>query len=203
VNSPSNGADAKLPLVFVTVGTDHHPFARLMGWVDELVVELVDRGVTWFVQHGSSMPPQLAPAAAFLCRSEMDDMMRRACAVVAHGGPSTIMESRRYGRIPIVTPRRALLGEHVDDHQLRFARRLQSAGHVLLAESRDELLHELDGVLAEPRRGLVTETRTNAHDTSSRFDELVAPLLAQQRDTRPRLRGAFRWRVLGEGGRID
>ena len=50
-------------LVFVTVGTDHHPFDRLCGWADAWVAAGRHPEVPWFVQSGTSAAPTHAPAA--------------------------------------------------------------------------------------------------------------------------------------------
>jgi hypothetical protein len=61
-----------------------------------------------------------------------------AKAVVCHGGPGTIIDCLRSGLKPIVVPRRKDLGEHVDNHQVRFTRRLASLGFIHLAETNDD-----------------------------------------------------------------
>src|SRR5262245_33267842 len=108
-------------LVFVTVGTDHHPFDRLCAWFDEWMLTGRHRGMDCLVQSGTSKPPVVAPSADYVRYDEMVASMERSVAVVCHGGPATIMDARRYGRVPIVLPRSADLGEHVDNHQQRFA----------------------------------------------------------------------------------
>lgn len=41
------------PLVVVTVGGDHHPFNRLMSWIETWLLDEGDR-VRCVVQHGSA-----------------------------------------------------------------------------------------------------------------------------------------------------
>ncbi|HEV7862459.1 MAG TPA: hypothetical protein VGR20_07150, partial [Acidimicrobiia bacterium] len=53
-------------LVFVTVGTDHHPFDRLCNWADAWVTEARHPEVPWFVQSGTSQPPARAPFADYI-----------------------------------------------------------------------------------------------------------------------------------------
>ena len=55
------------------------------------------------------------------------------------------------GAVPIVVPRQHRLGEHVDDHQVAFSRRLAAdGGGIHLAETEAELHRLLDRVAAEP-----------------------------------------------------
>ena len=65
--------------------------------------------------------------------------MGSAAAVVCHGGPGTILGARHRGAVPIVVPRQHRLGEHVDDHQVAFSRRLAAdGGGIHLAETEAE-----------------------------------------------------------------
>src|SRR5438105_268964 len=97
-------------LVFVTVGTDHHPFDRLCAWADAWVKAARHPEIPWFVQSGTSKPPVAAPHRDYIGYDEMCSSMSRAVAVVCHGGPATIMDARRLGRVPIVVPRSADIG---------------------------------------------------------------------------------------------
>jgi UDP-N-acetylglucosamine transferase subunit ALG13 len=65
--------------------------------------------------------------------------MRAADAIVTHAGTGSIQMARASGKRPIVVPRRAELGEHVDDHQVPFARRLAAAGLITLVENEKDL----------------------------------------------------------------
>ncbi len=120
--------------VVVTVGTDHHPFDRLMSWVDDLVAGGTLQASQVLVQSGTSRPPTAATVRSALPRADLIALMGDAAVVVGHGGPGTIMDARAVGRRPIVVPRVARLGEHVDDHQVAFTRRLADQGKIILAE---------------------------------------------------------------------
>jgi UDP-N-acetylglucosamine transferase subunit ALG13 len=139
-----NGA----PRVIVSVGTDKHPFDRLIGWVENWVADRVDIEV--FIQYGTSIAPTLTPGAAHIDHDELVNMIRSADVVITHGGPSTVMDVRSNGRLPIVVARDPALGEHVDDHQMRFAEHLGKHGMALLASSRADLHELIDRGLADP-----------------------------------------------------
>ena len=163
------------PFVFVTVGTDHHPFGRLVSWVDEWAARRP--GVRCLVQSGTAPAPRHANWRDSLPYAEMVDAMRGATAVVCHGGPATIMEARRLGHAPIVVPRTKDLGEHVDDHQAAFTRRLAAEGTVQLAESGDHLFALLDRSLAcPPARS--EEADAGVAETVRRFAEVADALAA-------------------------
>ena len=100
--------------VLAAVGADHHPFDRFVEWIETWQSQNAECEV--FMQRGSTdMVPKVG-SAKWLDPAELDAMIRRADAIVCHGGPSTIMEARRAGVVPVVIPRDSTLGEHVDDH---------------------------------------------------------------------------------------
>jgi UDP-N-acetylglucosamine transferase subunit ALG13 len=147
------------PFVFVTVGTDHHPFNRLVGWTDRWLA--AQPGVEGLIQHGASAPPERSPGLAYLGYEEMERAMRRAAAVVTHGGPGSIMLCSALGGRAIVVPRRAALGEHVDDHQVVFCRRLAGQGAIALAESEEQLAAMLERAAAAGRTRKVPVERAH------------------------------------------
>ena len=139
--------------VIVAVGTDHHPFDRLVGWVDRWAER--NPGAAVLVQRGTSAPTVHCPSVELLPHPELCERFARAAAVVSHGGPSTVMDARMGGRMPIVVARDPAIGEHVDGHQLRFAEHLRR--HELARVADDEAaLHDLlDEAIVDPDRFLV------------------------------------------------
>ncbi|TDC34527.1 glycosyl transferase family 28 [Micromonospora sp. 15K316] len=173
--------------LLVAVGTDKHPFERLLRWLEEWHVEAADQvGLT--VQHGHSRPPAVPGAVPFLGHEALQTAMAGADLVVCHGGPATILEARRHGHLPIVVPRNPTLGEHVDDHQQLFARRLGAAGMVVLCESREQLWEALAAGLADPTRYAVA-TDAAAQDAQlaavTRVGQIVDELVAAASRRRP------------------
>ena len=138
--------------VFVTAGTDHHPFDRLMDMVVAWAAarRAAGRPVSVFFQYGTSRPPEGHESAAYLGYGEMLSKTRSAVAIVSHGGPATIIDARAAGRVPIVVPRRQELGEHVDNHQVRFTTLLDERGEAFLARDPHHLHELLDASLADP-----------------------------------------------------
>ena len=135
------------PLVVAVVGTDHHPFERLVRWVDGWAA---DRGARVVIQHGSAPAPRHAEGYQLLGAGELSALLRDATAAVCHGGPGTIAAVREAGLRPIVVARRPDLGEHVDDHQVRFVARLAAGGDVCAPADEDELRRLLDAGLEDP-----------------------------------------------------
>jgi UDP-N-acetylglucosamine transferase subunit ALG13 len=167
---------AERPVVLVTVGTDHHRFDRLVRWADDwLACHPAVRGL---MQIGTSTAPRWAGWVDYLGYDEMEDATRQALAVVTHGGPGSIMLSSAFGRRPIVVPRRAALGEHVDDHQVVFCRRLAAQGAIDLAESEGRLGELLSRAVATGQAGGEAPRRGHVEETVRRVQHLVEDLVA-------------------------
>lgn len=134
--------------LFAMVGTSEHDFTRLVTWLDTWIIrhEYVDG----FVQYGTSTPPAHADGQRTVSREHVLRGIHDAFVVVTHGGPGTIMDARSNGHIPIVVPRSAELGEHIDDHQVLFARRLARSGWIHLAETEAALHQHLDTARKDP-----------------------------------------------------
>lgn len=112
-------SDAYERRILVLTGTDVHRFDRICDWADARsdahpVEDIV-------VQHGFTESPRIARGVNLLTPDELDEALAGADVVVTHGGPGTISRVRSAGHFPIIVPRDPELGEHVDDHQLRFA----------------------------------------------------------------------------------
>jgi UDP-N-acetylglucosamine transferase subunit ALG13 len=163
-------------LVFVSVGTDHHPFDRLVGWVDAWLPE----GVRCVVQHGTSAPPRHAEGVSYLEHDALTTMLEEAAVVVSHGGPTTITESRRQGRRPIVVPRSPRLGEHVDDHQERFCARMEAKGLITVAADEQSLRVLLDRALSRPQDFAADADGDEVAESVARFGRLVDDLLTRR-----------------------
>ncbi len=143
-----SGSSTSAPLLLVTVGTDHHPFARLLDWVGRWAAAHPSWQVE--VQHGATPAPRYGHPFPFCGHDELQGLLVAADVVVTHGGPATITQARAAGHVPVVVPRQHALGEHVDDHQVLFARRLAAAGVVHLAETEAALAPAVDAARAGP-----------------------------------------------------
>jgi UDP-N-acetylglucosamine transferase subunit ALG13 len=133
----SQAADAvrgERPLIFVTVGTHHQPFQRLLDALDSLPAdELV-------VQFGHGRPPAgIRQASAFMGFTEMLENFDAADAVVTHAGVGSILCARRAGHVPVVVPRQRRYAEHVDDHQVELTQELDALGAVVAVWEMDRL----------------------------------------------------------------
>jgi UDP-N-acetylglucosamine transferase subunit ALG13 len=131
------------------------------------------------VQHGTSAPPRRAEGVDYLDHGALTSLLDEATVVVCHGGPTTITESRRHGRRPIVVPRDPALGEHVDDHQQRFCARMEAKGLISAAADEERLRALLDRALETPAEFVVEAAGGDVAASVAKFGALVAALLAR------------------------
>ena len=163
-------------MIFVTVGTDHHPFTRLLEWAQEVQTGLE---IEIIAQRGAT--PDVKDVASFDYAEigKMEELAMSADAVVCHGGPGTIALARRCGHRPIVVPRRPDLGEHVDDHQVRYSARLAAEGGIDVANSVEDLV-----LLLSSERHRV-DFDDEADEVVGTFSESIDDLLAGRLPRRP------------------
>jgi UDP-N-acetylglucosamine transferase subunit ALG13 len=131
-------------VIFVTLGTHHQPFTRLVEALSALPAdELV-------VQYGHSPRPEgVSEAVDFLSFEGMLENVRAADAVVTHAGVGSILLALRNGQVPVVVPRRSEHHEHVDDHQVELTTALVEKGQVIPVWEMAELA---DAVASAPPR---------------------------------------------------
>jgi len=170
------------PTILVTVGSDHPPFDRLIGWMDDWLARS-GIGVTCVMQFGTAQAPRSGEAHDYLPHDALQRLLVGADTVVTQGGPMGIVESRRCGTKPIAVPRRQDLGEVVDDHQRAFCRKLADAGELVLAETSTELWNALDLALANPDvyRIEADKEQERVLETATRFAVLAGSLPPRRR----------------------
>jgi hypothetical protein len=111
--------------------------------------------------------------------------------IVCHGGPSTIAEAWTRGRMPIVVPRLARLGEHVDDHQAEFCERFAASGRIALARTFPDFTRLLAEATSDPARFRATSSGSEPNQAIARLGELIEELVSRPR--RLSLIGKGRW----------
>ncbi|MCI0689844.1 MAG: sulfotransferase [Sporichthyaceae bacterium] len=184
---PTAQLPAGKPLVVITVGSDHHPFDRLTGWVDRWLADGAADRVDCVIQYGTAAVPEHGIAVPYLDYPELQRLLAAATVVVTQGGPMSMVESRRGGRQPIVVARLPEVGEVVDGHQAEFCGRLASAGLIQLVGSATELVNAIETGLADPESSRVeVQTGTGAHPPAvDRVGRIADALVTQRRGQGP------------------
>lgn len=129
-------------MIFVTVGTHEQPFNRLVRAVDDLKADgTIPADERVFIQTGfSTYEPQHCEWAKLLPYEDMQSYIQKARIVITHGGPSSFLAPLQLGKIPIVMPRHVEYGEHVNNHQVEFAKDVAKRfGNIIVVDDKTEL----------------------------------------------------------------
>ncbi|GAB3146012.1 glycosyltransferase [Microbacterium neimengense] len=133
--------------VFVTLGTIK-PY-RFDQLVDQMKRVAPDAEFHW--QLGETTRDDLpGDVRTYMSADDFEAEAAAADVVVTHAGVGTALKLLDMGIFPVLVPRRAHRGEHVDDHQLQIARNLEERG-LALAPAADQLSQQ-DLLVAASRR---------------------------------------------------
>ena len=112
-------------MIFVTVGTHEQQFNRLVEEVDKLKADgSIKEDV--FIQTGfSTYEPKYCQWSKLISYKEMNNKIEEARITITHGGPASFIAPLQIGKIPIVVPRQEKYAEHVNNHQLEFAKNVE------------------------------------------------------------------------------
>ncbi|NQX29254.1 glycosyl transferase family 28 [Microbacteriaceae bacterium VKM Ac-2854] len=161
----------------VSVGTqDGYPFDRLFTALVPLLTgvdTLWQSGLADVSQHGIQ-------GRASVPHHELQEAVAEADVVIAHSGTGAAVTAIEAGKMPILVPRLAKHGEHIDDHQLQIARELDRRG-LAIAASVEELDEALLLRAARMSTGFATEVPAfRFYEGRERLPE-VAPVAREAR----------------------
>jgi len=175
--SALTGPAATGPRLVATVGTDHHPFDRLIGWVNDWLEQHPAAIESSFVQSGRAAVLPRCAGSRFLAIGELDRLLDDADVIICHGGPASIAAAWRRGQLPIVVPRLRRLGEHVDDHQVDFCQTAAGLGRVRLAQEFAVFAELLDEATVDLTGFRSSGQRPDVDAAVARFGALVDELI--------------------------
>ena len=127
-------------MIFVTVGTHEQPFNRLVKYIDELKEKrFIEEEV--IIQTGfSTYEPKYCKWRKLFPYQDMLKNVEEARIVITHGGPSSFIMPLQIGKVPIVVPRKKEFDEHVNDHQVEFAKTVaERQGNIIVVEKINDL----------------------------------------------------------------
>ncbi len=130
---------------FITVGNAHQSFARLLDAVTPILSSLPQPVV---IQHGHTpFPSERAESFAFVDAERFALEVARAEVLIMHAGAGSVIHALGARKVPVIAPRLARYGEHVNNHQLEFARELANMQRIVLLED----MTCLEAAIAEAR----------------------------------------------------
>lgn len=127
-------------MIFVTVGTHEQPFNRLVKKIDELKRDGVITEEVIIQTGFSTYEPKYCKWSKLIPYQQMLKNVEDARIVITHGGPASFIMPLQLGKTPIVVPRQQQFNEHVNNHQVEFARNVaERMGTIIPVEDVDKL----------------------------------------------------------------
>lgn len=163
-------------MIFVTVGTHEQPFNRLVQKIDELKRDgVITEDVV--IQTGfSTYVPKYCKWNKLIPYQDMVKNVADARIVITHGGPASFIMPLQIGKTPIVVPRQHKFDEHVNDHQVEFARNVaQRMGTIIPVEDIEKLgeaIRDYDQIVADMGHGM----SSNNEKFNAELEEIVNEL---------------------------
>ena len=163
-------------MIFVTVGTHEQPFNRLVEYMDNLKKDgTITEDVV--IQTGySTYEPKYCRWQKLFPYQEMLKLVDEARIVITHGGPSSFIMPLQIGKTPIVVPRRHEFNEHVNNHQVSFAKAVADRmGTIIVVDDIEQLgatITNYDTIIAGMCNGLKTNNSQFNEELSKIVDEM-------------------------------
>ena len=150
-------------MIFVTVGTHEQPFNRLIQKIDELKENgTIQEDV--IIQTGfSTYEPKYCQWSKLIPYQQMIKNVEDARIVITHGGPASFVMPLQIGKTPIVVPRQYQYNEHVNDHQVEFARNVAERMGTIIPvediEKLEEVITDYDQIVAGMGHGMSSNNK--------------------------------------------
>lgn len=145
-------------MIFVTVGTHEQSFNRLVQKVDELKRDGVIQEDVIMQTGFSTYEPKYCEWSKLIPYQQMIKNVEDARIVITHGGPASFIMPLQIGKVPIVVPRQHKFDEHVNDHQVEFARNVAKRMGTIIPvediEKLEEVITDYDQIVAGMGHGM-------------------------------------------------
>ena len=164
-------------MIFVTVGTHEQQFNRLVKCIDNLKRDgIISEEV--IIQTGfSTYEPKFCKWSKLLPYKEMVQNVADARIVITHGGPASFIMPLQIGKTPIVVPRQKKYDEHINDHQVDFARAVAERMGTIIPVIE---ISDLGGIIShydETVAGMPSEMKSNNASFCKQFEGCVGELI--------------------------
>jgi len=164
-------------MIFVTVGTHEQPFNRLVKAVDELKRDGVITEDVIMQTGFSTYEPKYCQWSKLIPYQQMIKNVEDARIVITHGGPASFIMPLQIGKTPIVVPRQRRFDEHVNDHQVEFARNVaQRMGTIIPVEDISKLgdvIKNYDQIVAKMGHGIISNNQKFCEELENIVDGIL------------------------------
>lgn len=165
-------------MIFVTVGTHEQPFNRLVKAVDELKRDGVITEDVIMQTGFSTYEPKYCKWSKLIPYQQMIKNVEDARIVITHGGPASFVMPLQIGKTPIVVPRQKKYDEHVNDHQVEFARNVaERMGTIIPVEDISDLgkiIKNYDEIVADMGHGMSSNNTCFNEELERIVEKMIA-----------------------------
>lgn len=155
-------------MIFVTVGTHEQPFNRLVQEIDNLKRDGVITEDVIMQTGYSTYEPKYCQWDKLIPYKQMIKNVEDARIVITHGGPASFIMPLQIGKTPIVVPRQKKFDEHVNDHQVEFARNVaERMGTIIPVEDTNklgEVIKNYDTIIANMNNKIMSNNKVFCDD---------------------------------------
>lgn len=127
-------------MIFLTLGTQL-PFDRLVKDFDQVAPEISEKIVAQ-IGYGNYKPKNF-PTMNIMHPEEFEKNMREARVVLSHAGIGTLLNGLKYEKPLIVMARKAIYGEHRNDHQLATVAEISKIEGIYVVDSAADIINVL------------------------------------------------------------
>ena len=163
-------------MIFVTVGTHEQPFNRLIQKIDELKKDGTIQDDVIIQTGFSTYEPKYCQWSKLIPYQQMVKNVADARIVITHGGPASFIMPLQIGKTPIVVPRQHQFNEHVNDHQVEFARNVaQRMGTIIPVEDIEtlgDIITNYDQIVAGMGHGMSSNNAKFNEELEKLVDDL-------------------------------
>ncbi len=123
-------------MIFITIGTHDQQFTRLVRRMDEIAPKIKEEII---IQRGyTKYTPKSKNCKNFEWASSLEECYKRARVVISHGGSSVWEFAYKYKKPLIIVPRRFEYKEHINNHQVEFAKSFcEKTGIAMILEMKE------------------------------------------------------------------
>ena len=163
-------------MIYVTVGTHEQPFNRLVQEIDNLKRDGVITEDVIMQTGYSTYEPKYCQWDKLIPYKQMIKNVEDARIVITHGGPASFIMPLQIGKTPIVVPRQKKFDEHVNDHQVEFARNVaERMGTIIPVEDTNklgEVIKNYDTIIANMNNKIMSNNKVFCDDLENIVKDL-------------------------------
>lgn len=168
-------------MIFVTVGTHEQPFDRLVKCIDELKRKKVITEEVIIQTGYSTYEPKYCKWSSLFTYQDMIRYVEEARIIITHGGPSSFIMALQIGKIPIVVPRQKKFNEHVNDHQVEFAKAVSERQENIIVVNEigqlENVIMDYESVVSR----MPVNMKSNNEKFNKAFDRIVTKMFMEKR----------------------